>query len=78
LASSRIVGQNKRPKSISGCRICAAEDKLKRLYAMVENGLTELDDILKDRLAALKTDRDQAKEALDRIKLRPKSRNFDA
>lgn len=45
---------------------------------MVENGLTELDDILKDRLAALKTDRDQAKEALDRIKLRPKSRNFDA
>jgi site-specific DNA recombinase len=58
--------------------LTAAEDKLKRLYAMVENGLTELDDILKDRVAALKTDRDRAKEALDRIKLRPKSHTFDA
>ncbi|MBR2120131.1 MAG: recombinase family protein [Afipia sp.] len=57
--------------------LTAAEDKLKRLYTMVENGLTELDDILKDRLAALKTDRDQAKEALERIKVRPKSHNFD-
>ncbi|SEG28112.1 hypothetical protein [Bosea lathyri] len=27
-----------------------AEDKLKRLYRMVEDGLTELDDILKDRI----------------------------
>lgn len=44
---------------------------------MVESGLTELDDILKDRVAALKTDRDRAKEALDRIKLRPKSHNID-
>ncbi|WP_309248220.1 recombinase family protein [Bradyrhizobium japonicum] len=57
--------------------LTAAEDKLKRLYAMVENGLTELDDILKDRVAALKTDRDRAKEALDRIKLRPKPHDFD-
>ncbi|CAN0394367.1 unnamed protein product, partial [Phaeothamnion confervicola] len=28
-----------------------AEDKLKRLYTMVEEGLTDLDDILKDRIA---------------------------
>ena len=45
-----------------------AEEKLKRLYAMVENGMTDLDDILKDRLANLKLDRDRAKTALDRIK----------
>jgi len=55
-----------------------AEDKLKRLYTMVEDGLTDLDDILKGRIASLKSDRDRAKEALDRIKLRPKLTNFDA
>jgi site-specific DNA recombinase len=32
----------------------AADDKLKRLYAMVENGITEIDDILTDRIAVLK------------------------
>jgi site-specific DNA recombinase len=58
--------------------VMTAEDKLKRLYAMVENGLTELDDILKDRIAALKSDRDQAVEALARIKLRPKLHSFNA
>ncbi len=45
-----------------------AEEKLKRLYKMVEDGVTDLDDILKDRLASLKFDRDRAKTALDRIK----------
>jgi site-specific DNA recombinase len=45
---------------------------------MVENNQTDLDDILKDRIAALKLDRDQAKGALARIKLRPKLQSFDA
>lgn len=54
-----------------------AEDKLKRLYTMVEEGLTDLDDILKDRIAGLKSDRDRAKEALARIKVRPKLTAFD-
>lgn len=54
-----------------------AEDKLKRLYTMVEDSLTDLDDILKDRIADLKSDRDRAKEALARIKLRPKLTTFD-
>ena len=49
--------------------ITTAEDKLKRLYAMVEDGMTDLDDILKERLAALKLDRDRAKAALDRIRI---------
>ena len=45
-----------------------AEDKLKRLYRMVEDGLTDLDEILKDRLTVLKAERDRAKAALERAK----------
>ncbi len=41
-----------------------AEDKLKRLYKMVEDGITDLDEILKERLGSLKLDRDRAKAAL--------------
>jgi site-specific DNA recombinase len=45
-----------------------AEDKLKRLYRLVENGLTEVDEVLRDRLNTLKADRDRAKAALERAK----------
>jgi site-specific DNA recombinase len=45
-----------------------AEDKLKRLYRLVEDGLTDLDEVLKDRLNTLKADRDRAKAALERAK----------
>ena len=45
-----------------------AEEKLKRLYYLVENGLTDLDDVLKDRLNCLKADRDRAKAALEATK----------
>ena len=37
---------------------------------MVEEGVTDLDDILRDRLASLKLERDRARSALDRIKAR--------
>lgn len=47
-----------------------AEDKLKRLYRMVEDGVAELDDILRDRIA-LRSDRKRAHAALDRIRLQP-------
>ena len=47
-----------------------AEEKLKRLYKMVEDGLTDLDEILKERITSLKLDRDRAKTALDRIRHR--------
>ncbi|MDN3624867.1 recombinase family protein [Methylobacterium isbiliense] len=47
--------------------VSEAEEKLKRLYRMVEEGVTDLDDILKGRLAALKEERDRARTALDRI-----------
>ena len=45
-----------------------AEDKLKRLYRLVEDGLTDVDEVLKDRLNTLKADRDRAKAALERTK----------
>jgi site-specific DNA recombinase len=45
-----------------------AEDKLKRLYRLVEDGLTDVDEVLKDRLNALKADRERAKAALERAK----------
>jgi hypothetical protein len=35
---------------------------------MVEEGVTEIDDVLKDRLAQLKADRERTRAALDRIK----------
>lgn len=39
--------------------------KLTRLYRLVEDSLTDLDDVLKDRLTELKAGRDRAKAALD-------------
>jgi site-specific DNA recombinase len=41
------------------------EDKLKRLYRLVEEGMTDFDDVLKDRLNSLKADRDRAIAVLD-------------
>jgi DNA invertase Pin-like site-specific DNA recombinase len=46
----------------------AAEEKLRRLYALVEDGITDLDEVLRARLADIKADRDRARSALDRIK----------
>ena len=43
-------------------------DRLRRLYKLVEDGVTEQDDILKDRLIALKADRDRAHAALERAR----------
>ena len=45
-----------------------ADDKLKRLYRLVEDELVEVDDVFKDRLNVLKADRERAKSALDRAK----------
>ena len=41
-----------------------AEDRLKRLYHSIEDGVVELDDILGERTAALKSQRERAKAAL--------------
>lgn len=45
-----------------------ADDKLRRLYKLVEDGLTGLDELLRDRLNALWAERDRAKAALERAK----------
>src|SRR6266481_6409292 len=49
--------------------VADAEDRLKRLYRLVEDGVTDLDDVLKDRLDSLKAGRDRAKAALETAKL---------
>lgn len=40
----------------------------KRLYRLVEEGLTDLDEVLRDRLNSLKATRDHANAALERAK----------
>ena len=45
-----------------------AEDKLRRLYKLIEDGVAEMDDLLKERITALKNDRDRSREALSRAK----------
>ncbi len=44
------------------------DERLRRLYKFVEDGVTEQDEILKDRLIALKADRDRAHAALERAR----------
>jgi len=53
--------------------VAGAEDKLRRLYRMVEEGMTDLDEILKDRLKTLKEERDRAAAALERIRVAERS-----
>ncbi|MCW5688238.1 MAG: recombinase family protein [Pseudolabrys sp.] len=48
--------------------VADCEDRLRRLYRSIEDGIVELDDILRERIAALKSQRDQAKAALDRAR----------
>lgn len=43
-----------------------ADEKLKRLYRLVEDRITDLDEVLKDRLNTLKSGRDRASAALVR------------
>jgi site-specific DNA recombinase len=45
-----------------------ADERLQRLYRMVEDGVATMDDLLKDRITALKADRETAHAALDRAR----------
>ena len=45
-----------------------ADERLRRLYALVEDGQSEPDDLLKARVTALKLDRETAREALARAR----------
>ena len=45
-----------------------AEEKLKRLYKLIEDGVAEMDDLLKERITTLKAHRDRSREALARAR----------
>ena len=45
-----------------------ANERLRRLYTLVEDGVAQVDNLLKDRITALKSDRDRVEAALDRAK----------
>lgn len=47
--------------------LAAKDEKLKRLYRALEDGLVDLDVYLKDRIQTLKTERDIAQASLDRF-----------
>ncbi|MBG0809539.1 recombinase family protein [Methylosinus sp. H3A] len=70
LAQKRAAGDEEVRNRVEALQaeIAQSEDRLKRLYGMVEDGVTDMDDLLRERLAALKSERERAKAALDRIK----------
>jgi hypothetical protein len=43
-----------------------ADERLRRLYKLVEEGAADPDDVLQDRITALRADRDRARSALER------------
>ena len=47
--------------------LAATNERLNRLYRAIENGIVDLDSQLKERVEALKTQRDLAQASLDRI-----------
>jgi len=46
-------------------QVVDAEDRLKRLYRGIEEGIVELDDLLRERIIELKADREKAQAAYD-------------
>ena len=57
---SRLLGLQ---REVTDC-----DDRLRRLYRSIEDGIVELDDILRERTATLKSQRERAKAALDRAR----------
>jgi site-specific DNA recombinase len=48
--------------------VAETDERLRRLYRSIEDGIVELDDILRERTATLKSDRERAKAAYDRAR----------
>ena len=67
--AAKAEGENKRIMALQR-EVTEADERLKRLYRLVEDGVTDLDDVLKNRLNSLKTDRDRARAALEATKTR--------
>jgi site-specific DNA recombinase len=70
--ADKAESENKRIMALQR-EVTDAEDRLKRLYRLVEDGVTDLDDVLKERLNNVKADRDRAKAALEATKSRPRA-----
>jgi len=49
-------------------QVADSDERLRRLYRSIEDGIIELDDILRERTTALKSERERAKTALDRAR----------
>lgn len=49
-------------------RVADADDRLRRLYGMVEAGMVQIDDLLKERITTLKAERETAVAALSRVR----------
>mgnify|MGYP001081887065 CR=1 FL=1 len=60
----RTVAVDRRLASLKS-QVVDAEDRLKRLYRGIEEGIVELDDLLRERLVELKADRQKAQAAYD-------------
>lgn len=67
LRAVRTAEVDKRVRSLEE-KLREAEERLRRLYALVESGHAEMDDLLKDRITVLKTDREVARVALKRAR----------
>src|SRR6516162_3943350 len=67
--TEKAESENKRIMALQR-EVTDADDRLKRLYRLVEDGVTDLDDVLKERLDRLKADRDRARAALEVTKSR--------
>ncbi len=70
LSAQRVERSVEVDMRIAGLEARAAEanQRLSRLYKLVEDGVAELDDLLKQRINALKTDREIALEAVARAR----------
>lgn len=72
--------QGHKDRAVQGRRVAlkaeltSKEEKLKRLYRAIEDGLVDLDVYLKERIQTLKTERDIARASLDRIAAQTRER----
>jgi len=65
--AARAVAVNSRLVALQA-EVTNAEQKLKRLYQSIADGVIDLDDLLADQIAILKADREKAKAALERAR----------
>jgi len=73
ILKSLLERQGDKDRAVQGRRtalkaeLASKEEKLRRLYRAIEDGLVDLDVHLKERIQTLKTERDIAQASLDRI-----------